>query len=154
MKVGHPVYRPTTRYLGSGLLETTDETVYYFSEHGAQFKLFIPPGFHFDAASIPRLFWTLLGITPQDLEAEALPHDVGYHFQGKLPEGWLFVWHSGDWHETTVELDKVTWDKLLRELCLYFGMSKIKAAMIFSAVYSFGWFAWLRDDKKRKEDKL
>ena len=45
-------------------------------------------GYHFDAASIPRPFWGLLGYTPDGLHrAPSLAHDIGCEREGILITG-------------------------------------------------------------------
>ena len=162
MIIDAPLVQPITQNIGDKLLKLmNDEYVYIFLHRGAKFRLTFHKGFIFDGASIPRAVWTALGVTPQMMEGEALAHDGGYQDQGDFIDNdfvTLEVFSTGEFRETTFALPKSFWDKFLRHLCDHFrklgcgNVSYIKARLIWSAVATFGVFAWKRDDWTRKKD--
>lgn len=82
--------------------------------------LLIPAGFTFDLASIPRIFWSIIG--PMDLSIEApLAHDYLYE---------------------TRCLSRAKADYLFRELMIKEGVRKSRAWIAWAAVRLFGRFAW------------
>jgi len=67
------------------------EQFYAQWDHGKdRFRIRAPQGLITDVASIPRLVWTISGLTPDGLYRNAaVIHDVGYMWQGKFPPGWF-----------------------------------------------------------------
>jgi hypothetical protein len=51
-------------------------------------EILIPAGFIYDGASIPRIFWSILGVTRDGVHrAASLVHDWIYTYDGRLPDG-------------------------------------------------------------------
>jgi hypothetical protein len=106
-------------------------------------RLEIPPGFEFNGASVSHfLEWYL----PREwILSEALPHDYGYRYRGKLPMGshWYLDAESGLWlaanHAwTRRELDQL-FGRMLR-LNPLVRADQRRAA--YRVVRAFGWWAW------------
>lgn len=54
---------------------------------GSFYHLTIPAGYKWDGATIPRLGWTIVGLTPFGIHDEAtLIHDYLYEFEGEFDE--------------------------------------------------------------------
>jgi len=135
--------RPTTKSIGNGLERTWMDWEVVFSDKR---------GFVFDGASIPRPAWSILGLTPHgDMDAASLPHDDIYQHQGKLPILSLFQMNDRHWTRCDEKISRSTADSLLYEICAFFGIGNAAQRFaVWSAVRIFGWYAWWRDDVKRK----
>jgi hypothetical protein len=78
-----------------------------------------------DGASIPKMFWSILGDPlSNDLLKPAIIHDGLY---------------------TLMQLPRDKCDKLLKEMLLFNGTSQVKANLIYYAVRSFGGSHWKKD---------
>jgi hypothetical protein len=144
---------PQVEPLGGGLFSTKGPTAYRYIHRGAIYRLTVPARFVFDGASIPRLAWTPLGVTPADMLGESLPHDLIYHHQGKMPLGTLEIFKNSQWVPCYQTIERGVADELLLELCQHYGTAASKYArpfLIWSAVRLGGYFAWRRDDEERK----
>ncbi len=102
---------------------------WYFIIDGKQF--WIPAGYVFDGASIPRIFWLLIGSPFQpNYWAAALAHD------------WLYLMH---W------VDRSAADEVIYQLLKLSGVGTIKAHIIWAAVRTGGVFAWGNNTKDLEE---
>lgn len=115
------------------------------------YSLTIPAGFVCDGASVPRICWTLTGLTPDGLiRAAATVHDFIYTYKGDLPLGsfgrennfynlknpsYQYTYISQNW--TRKQADKM-FARLMREA----GVSKFRRRLAYLAVRSFGMFYW------------
>lgn len=147
-----PLEQPTTQPITSSMSETEGRVEYVFRMRGATFRLSIETGYLFDGASIPRLCWTLLGLTPHGaMDGPAIPHDKGYQDQGKFEQGMFQVLVGDSWADTDRGMTRNELDNLLQALCLHFKVcGRFKASLVYSAVRCCGWRAWKRNDKQRK----
>ena len=92
--------------------------------------IFKPP-FIYDGASIPGIFWTLIGSPfTGNYSRAAFVHDVLY---------------------ATELFDRKTCDWIFLELMQQYGCNWLKRNIIWSAVKTFGWFVWNNHDKKEVE---
>ncbi len=106
-------------------------TYLYLNNDG--FFLRIKKGYTSDGASVPRLVWTLTGITPDGLHrAAALIHDYIYDHAGRLPPQSC---SKLSW--TRKEADQI-FLRIMREA----GVSSFKSAIAYRAVRAFGWTGW------------
>lgn len=97
-----------------------------------RFRLRIPRGFEFDAASIPRVCWWLIGPVELSLAAP-LAHD--------------FLYRCGGCPEPGVALPARTWtraeaDRLFRVVMAAEGVPRWRRGLAYLAVRLFGWRAW------------
>jgi len=154
-KIIEPKEQPKCQAIGGGLSILLEDMTYIFELDGARFKLFVPALFIFDGASIPRLTWSIIGLTPHgSMDGPALPHDFIYHFKGEMPIGSVFIKFSKGWVPVQ-EFHRKDADKLLTALCKHFkAANRIQARLVWWAVRAFGWAAWRRDDASRKENLL
>ena len=107
---------------------TLKEDVSFTNEH---FKIFVKSGFITDGASIPKLFWSIVG---SPLEADLL-----------LPA----IIHDGLYTNETLSRDVC--DDLLREMLLLNCVSQLKANLIYSAVRMFGGSHFKSNDTAQKK---
>lgn len=89
--------------------------------------IFIPMLFILDFASIPRLFWTVIG-SPA----------TGKHRRGALFHDWLYA---------TQSLDRKECDDIFNAIMKYDKVNVIKRNIVYYTVRTFGYFAW---QKKRQ----
>jgi len=149
LTAGQPLCRSVTKSLSI----TEGVNPYIFEHKGSVYKLETPKHFLFDGASIPRLVWSILGLAPHGImDGPGLPHDFIYQYRGVFPEGCYSIQAFDEsWVPCTVPMPKATGDLLLRELVVYFrAAGRFKAFLIWSAVATFGGFAWRSDDVDRK----
>jgi len=139
--IKQPHIHPNSEMIGSYVL--LQDFTYKWHAKDFDRKLVIPKGFIFDLASVPRIFWTPTGISPDRLRWTApLIHDFLYEYKGKLPEKSYFRLPRGTWIE-----DKKIWtrknaDKMFCRLMREDGISMFKRRMAYRAVRAGGWLAW------------
>jgi len=153
VKILAPTVQPLCRPIGRKLSTTLEEVEYrWIGDNGLEYRLIVPNNFIFDGASIPRLLWTATGLAPHGvMDGPALPHDFGYHYQGDFPAGsYQLKSLNGLWYDCAVPMQREQLDSLLHALCLHFGIGSYRAGLVWSGVRLGGWWAWLRDDDKRK----
>ena len=102
-------------------------------------RLFIPKGFIFDGASIPRPFWWILEPTgllliPSIFHDYAYQHDYLWHM---LPEG-PAMWKRG--------AGKAFWDKLFLEIGEAVNGVHFANRVAWLSVTVGGWWAWQGHD--------
>ena len=107
---------------------TLKEDVSFTNEH---LEVIVKSGFITDGASIPKLFWSIIG---SPLEADLL-----------LPA----IIHDGLYTDET--LPREVCDDLLREMLLLNGVSQLKADLIYNAVRMFGASHFESDDTAQKK---
>lgn len=77
--------QPSNLPVADGTYRLLDTYHYCWDLNGQQSRITVPEGFTYDGASVPRLAWTLSGITPDGLiRAAALIHDWIYNHAGAL----------------------------------------------------------------------
>ena len=108
-------------------------------------RLCVPTGFVSDGASVPRLLWTLTGLTPDGLiRAAALLHDYIYRHKGRLPAGAYqhFDKESGAWRDLDAVWSRRATDRLFARVMREAGVSKIKRRLAYLGVRVGGRFSW------------
>jgi hypothetical protein len=105
----------------NGLWKLQDD----FSYENDYIQVTVKSNFVTDGASIPKVFWSVVGNPLEnDLLKPAIIHDGLY---------------------TLMQLPRATCDKLLKEMLLFNGTSKMKAYFIYYAVRLFGGSHWKKD---------
>jgi hypothetical protein len=103
----------------------------YFSYENDYLQVTVKSDFITDGASIPKIFWSVVGSPLEnDLLKPAIIHDGLYTANGLV---------------TIMRLKRSECDKLLREMLLFNGTSKVKAYSIYYAVRLFGGSHWKKD---------
>lgn len=93
-------------------------------EDYTQAGITVPQGFVYDGASIPRLAWSLIGLSPFcEILGAATVHDWLYVNSGRVDEGYY----------PKLEADRIFYD-LMRQS----GISLLQAKLAYWAVYVFG----------------
>lgn len=114
-------YRGTEKALG-------DDYVYHTPIPAPDFEVRVKPGFICDAASSPRLAWTLTGFLPRGIhDPAALVHDQLYEDKGT---------HNGQSY-TRKDADKI-FLKMLQEC----GVKNWHARLAYLAVRAGGNYYW------------
>jgi hypothetical protein len=95
-------------------------------------------GFHFDFASVPRVFWRLFpptGLRGQPYGIAALVHD------------WLYV------HQAIagVRIDRQTADRVFLEILIYVGCHRLTRRLMYMAVRVGGGRYWRRNARSAVE---
>jgi hypothetical protein len=96
-----------------------------FSYYNDYIQVTVKSNFTTDGASIPKVFWSVVGNPLEnDLLKPAIIHDGLY---------------------TIMQLPRDKCDKLLKEMLLFNGTSKVKANLVYYAVRIFGGSHWKKD---------
>jgi hypothetical protein len=110
--------QPITKPISSDVYEL----VYGFEVFAGGWYVAIKAGFRTDGASIPRLFWRVIGHPFQgDYLGPAVVHDALYQSEA---------------------LTRAQADSLLYDLLLANGVGRCRAWTIYRGVRMFGWAAW------------
>jgi hypothetical protein len=129
--------------------------MYIFEVGGIKYSLKIPTHYIFDGASIPRIIWGLIGLTPHGAsDGPALPHDFCYQNKGVFPYGSYLIFdkYKVSWIVCEVPMTKGVSDSLLSALFVHFNIcGKFKAYLVWAGVAACGYFAWRSDDIERKD---
>jgi len=117
---------------------------YYYNLPWNDIVLFIPKGFIFDGASIPKFLWPVLA--PIDvLIIPAVFHDFGYRYQTLLTRGgFLYM----------TDKDRIEYDQLFRDLSLCTNGLKLPSYAAYTALRIFGIFPWRENRAYRKRVKI
>jgi len=127
--------------IGSYVLD--ESFVYKWVGGGFNRKIIVPKGFVFDLASVPRIFWTPTGISPDRLRwTSPLIHDFLYEHKGKLPAGSYFWQPNAGWKEDTTVWTRKNADRIFCRLMREDGISRFKRRMAYRAVRLGGYIAW------------
>lgn len=117
-----------------GLYELTDDYIVSWIYKGVTRTIRIRRGFIWDGASVPRLFWTILGFYPGGIMLPcSLPHDDIYINKGIMID------------DSTGEFFKMTrkeCDLLFKAHMEYVGMPQKKLNRAYLGVKYFGWLYW------------
>lgn len=152
--------QPITEAVGRKLSRPLTKTRYEWERRGFLYRLVINPFFLFDGASIPWFAWSLIRLAPHGvMDGPSLPHDLIYHLRGLIqgPAAELYIYDQikNDWVPCTVPIPRSESDALLQALCVHYNACVRRVAFeVWAAVRSFGWFAWWRDDEKRKDKQI
>ena len=115
---------------------------YYFWFNGCH--LFIPRGFIFDGASIPRVFWSILSPTGL-LLIPGLFHDYGYRYDylwEMLPEGPKKYMPAAG---------KAYWDKMFLQIGEEVNEVHFANGVAWLALKLCGWVSWY--SKRKSNDR-
>ena len=102
---------------------------WYFVVDGK--KVWIPKGYFYNGASIPRVFWSIIG-SPFD------------------PQYWAAA-GAHDWRYLTHTSTRPDADETLFQLCRQAGVGLWRARTIWGAVRSCGYPAWTNNAKDKAE---
>lgn len=109
------------RQVGGSTWAILREMTYYAGHLGSDEAYTVPYGFVTDFASIPRVFWTLIGHPAMDYAQAAVLHDYLY---------------------TVRVTTRQRADGLFLEAMGVLGVPTWKAWVLYAAVRSAGWIFW------------
>ena len=147
--------KPVTRknkqnYIDCDAYETTEDYLYIYKKN----FIIIPEGFQFDGASIPSIFWRMMGtpFTPNYIEAAAI-HDWLYHTHSYTPA------NNGQIVKSDKKIDLEDWkverneaDKIFLEMLRIKGkVGWLKRKALYHAVDVAGGLFW--NEKKLSKGK-
>lgn len=118
--------------------------VYEWHDRGRDYRITIPKGFECDGASVPRILWTLTGITPDGYHRPAaLVHDYLYRHHGRIPQGRVQIMdHLRRWHAVNKAWTRESADKLFARILRELGISKFRRRLMYIGVRLGGWTSW------------
>ncbi|MFW5443451.1 MAG: DUF1353 domain-containing protein [Methylococcaceae bacterium] len=104
-----PIHKLTVFIFEVRKWEVVENWHYQYQASGENIELFIPKGFIFDGASIPRPFWAILNPIGL-LLIQGLLHDYAYKYQQ--------LWQVSDGRATAYkkDADKEVWDTLFKNV--------------------------------------
>jgi len=143
--------QPNITPIARGLYRLEEDYCYEWQHQGSRYRITVPAGFQYDGNSVPRLVWTLAGITPDGLNrAAGLVHDFIYRHCGKLPAdsfqtlGYARAWpFNGEW----LCIVSNVWsrhgaDRLYGRLLRVAGVSSFRRRVAYRGVRIGGAFTW------------
>ncbi len=137
--IPQPDIRPTT----GRWYALQDDFALTWLEDGAFFSLTVPKGFRSDGASVPRLLWSVIGLTPDGpIRAGALLHDFIYRYGGEMPAGSFRVYVRGEWAASAQPITRRRADWILRHFAQAAGISPRRALLVWTGVRVGGWWSW------------
>lgn len=146
----HPNLEPIRLEDGEEGYLLEESWAYTWQVHARMRTIIIPRGFVSDGASVPRIAWTLVGLTPDGLiRAAALLHDFLYRHHGKLPQESLYEDHrdGSGWRDISqlALYSRKDADRMFCRVMREAGMDSTKRWLAFWAVRIFGWSIWRRN---------
>ena len=121
-------YIPETRIIGwrenGAAIHQLQKNVCFWLDDG--YAIYIPAGFIFDGASIPKVAWSIVGAAD------------GRYFLAALVHDWLY---------TTKQLSKEQADNLFKRVMMKIGIGWWKRMIMWRAVDWFGGSPWRTEDR-------
>lgn len=113
---------------------------YYYKLPKTEITVYIPKGFVFDGASIPKFLWPI--IAPIDvLIIPAVIHDFGYKYNTLITaDGFFYLKNAG----------RAAFDELFKNLSLSTNGLKITSTLAYNSIAIFGIIPW---NQKRKDNR-
>jgi len=141
----HIPRQPARRCLGERLFQTTEPWECDWMRDDYYRALSVPCGYMWDGASIPRIAWTALGITPSGIaDGASLLHDVLYRAAGgKKPTEWRGCKLTNE-NGNTVLLPREEADALFYDGLVTAGVARHRARMAYLIVRGAVWAFWGR----------
>lgn len=125
--------------------ELSHDYSYQWRDGSFHFRIFIPAGFKYDGASVPRIVWSLVGLRPDGLlRAAALVHDWIYEHKGVLPEGSYQIKSAGQWINLDTQFARKDADKMFKKIMREAGVKRVRRRLAYRAVRLGGWLPWNR----------
>lgn len=141
---GYKVIPPDVRMVdGQDIL--WEDWSYIWAADGHAWRIDVPEGFIFDGASVPRILWSLTGLTPHgELESAALIHDFLYRYGGHLPQ--LSFWRVPQqsaatecWAPFAHVWTRQQCDRLFARIMRETGVPRWRRRLAYLGVRAGGW---------------
>lgn len=102
----------------------------------------VPSGAVTDGASVPRILWSLTGITPDGLHRPAaIVHDWLYDHAGRI-ETLIRADGSDQWNPSSVPWSRYDADRIFARILREVGVSRIRRRLMYRGVRVGGWWPW------------
>lgn len=139
-----PAHQTIGKSEKNGFLERTIEPWQCKWNHNENTRILTASNLYaWDGASVPRMGWTAIGITPGGLaDGPSLAHDILYRSEGGRNVEKLCECTLTDINGIRVIVDRDEADWLFRELCIFAGMTKLRAQTAYSVIRAFGKKYW------------
>jgi len=125
---------PNIHYLNERLAVLVEEYCFSFEYKGVVICQTIPAGFIFDGATIPRIFWTITGLTPFGAHnAVTLIHDFLYSKEGVVENTML---------RQPLIITRVFVDKLFKQHLRMYGFNEFQLQTIYAGTRLGGYYFW------------
>lgn len=130
-----------------------DYTAKWTTKKGDTVGVTIQAGFVYDGASVPRVFWSLVGIHPDGLmRAASLVHDYLYVYKGNPPMlkdgyGAFIEGAKGIKHGAILRMSRKQVDDLFLRMLKDSGLSWSKRNAAYLGVRAGGWVYWKQPKK-------
>ncbi len=137
--------QPNIMPIKRGLYRLEEDYCYQWEHGGSFYRITVPAGFQYDGNSVPRLVWTLAGITRDGLNrAAGLVHDFIYRHSGKLPaNSFQTLAHNGEWVCISSNIwSRLGADRIYGRLLRTAGVSSYRRRAAFWGVRAGGIFTW------------
>lgn len=106
--------------------------------------MYVPCGYIYDGASVPRIAWTISGLRPDgEIRAASLVHDVLYRSKGGTKDLEGCRLENANGNNVLVTRSEADW--VLREFMKFAGMKAWHCFRAWYAVRMFGIFFWGRE---------
>lgn len=122
----------SVRFLPDGRKVCVENTVKFIDAYG--YVWYAMGGLVCDGASIPSIAWPIIGGPFEGKHRDgAIMHDAAYAAQGVMvsPDGLIVRYY-----------ERADADRMLNEAMQVCGVATWKRRLIYSAVRTFGWWAW------------
>ena len=140
--------QPNIAPISTSMYILVNTWTYSWSSKDVYSSITIPEGFVYDGASIPKIFWSIIGLAPDGIHrAAAIVHDWIYTFKGNLPPGSVkrkIILNDGDVkYLNTIDVwTQKDCDKFFKKMLLQTPLPRWKVKLMFTAVRMFGWTKW------------
>ena len=106
---------------------------------GKEIRVHVPSRYEFDGGSVPRIAWSMSGLTPEGKEIPAwMIHDLLYDTGGVLPYGQLEVKVDGFWMVKYKYFNRKEADRLMLRILEDVGTEKRHRKWAYRMVRFFG----------------
>ena len=135
--------QPAKRMVTKKLAETTEPWSCTWMRDDHVRNLFVPKGYIWDGASVPRIAWSIVGITPFGAaDGTSLTHDALYRAMGgDKPEGWKGCTLT-DERGRLVYVTRNEADQLMRRMFIGAEYRAAQATVAYRVVDIFGPKHW------------
>lgn len=120
------------KHLDGRKWELVESFVYFVGHEDSSDRIHVPEGFITDFASIPRIFWTIIGPPTGEYGKAAIIHDYLY----------------------SIQTNKRSYaDRIFLEAMKVLKVNWLKRRLMWFAVRSFGWRPWNKHAKRLNKNR-
>ena len=140
--------QPDIRPISDKLYILAQDYSYEYMVNQTKLRINAFKNYIYDGASVPRIVWTISGLTPDGLiRAAALIHDLLYDYKGILPKGQLQRFdkttvESDQWVDIQYKFSRKEADKMFARIMREAGIERKYRRRAYLAVRTFGKLYW------------